>query len=90
MSIPFKLPTGNEADYIIISVVRSNKIGFMQDTRRTNVMLTRCKKNMIILSSRSFIEGVASNTLIGKLAKACGQDWITAQDVVNCKFRPLT
>jgi len=34
---------GNENDHIIVSVVRTNKIGFLKDNRRVNVMLTRCK-----------------------------------------------
>ncbi|KAG6862498.1 hypothetical protein C0995_000045 [Termitomyces sp. Mi166 len=81
---------GNEADYIILSVVRSEKIGFMRDARRTNVMLTRCKRNMIILTNRRFIEGVASSTLIGRLAKACGRCWIGTQSVVNGGFHLYT
>lgn len=81
---------GNEADYVILSVVRSEKIGFLKDTRRTNVMLTRCKRNMIILTNRRFIEGVASSTLIGRLAKACGRSWIETQSVVNKGFRVYT
>ncbi|KAG6332525.1 hypothetical protein ID866_6562 [Astraeus odoratus] len=35
---------GNEDDHIIVSVVRTFKIGFLQNERRTNVMLTRCKR----------------------------------------------
>ena len=81
---------GNEADYIILSVVRSEKIGFMNDARRTNVMLTRCKRNMIILTNRRFIEGVASSTLIGRLAKECGRCWIGMQSVINNGFYVYT
>jgi regulator of nonsense transcripts 1 len=58
---------GNEDDYIIISLVRSAKLGFLTDVRRVNVMLTRCKKGMIICSSRTFLEGPAANTLVGKM-----------------------
>lgn len=35
---------GNEADYIIISLVRTEGIGFLANDRRSNVLLTRCKK----------------------------------------------
>jgi len=42
---------GNEDDYIIISLVRSAKLGFLTDVRRVNVMLTRCKKGMIVKRS---------------------------------------
>jgi superfamily I DNA and/or RNA helicase len=61
---------GNEDDYIIISLVRSAKLGFLRESRRTNVMLTRCKKSMIICTSRKFIEGPARDSLVGKLSKS--------------------
>jgi regulator of nonsense transcripts 1 len=59
--------SGNEDDYIIVSVVRSVKLGFLTDARRVNVMLTRCKKGMIICSNRTFLEGPAAHTLVGKM-----------------------
>ena len=43
-----------EKDYIIISTVRSNlsgKIGFLSETKRLNVALTRAKKGVIVLGS---------------------------------------
>ncbi|KAI6102411.1 AAA domain-containing protein [Pisolithus croceorrhizus] len=68
---------GNEAEHIVISVVRSDKLGFLANQRRTNVMLTRCKKTMDICTSRAFISGPAASTLIGQLAVALGpQAWI--------------
>ncbi|KAI6042876.1 AAA domain-containing protein, partial [Pisolithus marmoratus] len=68
---------GHEAEHIIISVVRSDKLGFLTNQRRTNVMLTRCKKSMVICTSRAFIQGPAASTLIGGLATVCGpQAWI--------------
>lgn len=64
---------GNECDNIIISLVRSgNKVGFLALQRRVNVMLTRCKKTMTIVTKRSFVEGAGSSSLVGKLAKKCG------------------
>ncbi|KAJ6513129.1 P-loop containing nucleoside triphosphate hydrolase protein [Mycena sanguinolenta] len=63
---------GNEDDYIVLSVVRTEKIGFLAEARRVNVMLTRCKKGMVILTSRAFVEGVAKCTLIGLLASDIG------------------
>ncbi|KAF9553827.1 hypothetical protein CPC08DRAFT_727629 [Agrocybe pediades] len=58
---------GNEDDYIIVSIVRTNKLGFLNDQRRVNVMLTRCKKGMIICTNRAFIEGPAAKSLVGAL-----------------------
>ncbi|KAF9223781.1 hypothetical protein BS17DRAFT_704462 [Gyrodon lividus] len=75
---------GNEDDHIIVSVVRSRGIGFLNNHRRTNVMLSRCKRSMVICSSRSFLLGKASSTLVGKLAAFCGEEgWIDGKDVVR-------
>ena len=43
---------GQEKDVIYISLVRSNdkgKIGFLEDTRRMNVALTRARKKLVII-----------------------------------------
>lgn len=63
---------GNEEDYIIISLVRSRELGFLTNLRRTNVMLTRCKLGMIIVSSEQFLTGVGSTTLVGTLLEKMG------------------
>ncbi|KAI5892948.1 uncharacterized protein SCHCODRAFT_02502284 [Schizophyllum commune H4-8] len=64
---------GNECDHIIVSLVRSgHKLGFLALQRRVNVMLTRCKKSMTIVTKRAFIEGAGASSLAGKLAAACG------------------
>ncbi|KAI9574014.1 P-loop containing nucleoside triphosphate hydrolase protein [Boletus coccyginus] len=73
---------GNEDDHIIVSVVRSGGPGFLKNQRRTNVMLTRCKQSMVICSSRAFLFGGASKTLIGKLAASLNENWINGNDVV--------
>ena len=75
---------GNEEDHIVISVVRTSKPGFMKNQRRTNVMLSRCKKSMMVLTRREFLRcwGVAE-TLIGQLAKERipKAGWITLEDL---------
>jgi superfamily I DNA and/or RNA helicase len=77
--------TGNEEDHIIVSLVRSEGVGFLKNVRRTNVMLTRCKKSMIICTSRKFVtSGKAANTLVGKLATAMGPEgWLDSRDIVR-------
>ncbi|KDQ17077.1 hypothetical protein BOTBODRAFT_224637 [Botryobasidium botryosum FD-172 SS1] len=61
---------GNEAPIVLISIVRTTAAGFLKLMNRVNVMLTRCKTAMVILSSRRFLrETNASNTLIGLLAE---------------------
>lgn len=47
---------GNEKDFIVIGLVRSNldnNIGFLENERRMNVALTRCKKGMVIVGDAS-------------------------------------
>jgi len=82
---------GNEADYVILSLVRSEKLGFLKETRRVNVMLTRCKKGMIILTNRGFVTGKASCSLVGRLAETLGpQAWVESKTVLNGNFQPFS
>jgi regulator of nonsense transcripts 1 len=78
--------SGNEEDYIIISLVRSRGLGFLDNLRRTNVMLTRCKKGMFIITSRKFMDGIGGESLVGEL-QDCLEDkwgekvWLTEEQV---------
>jgi len=80
---------GNEADYIIISLVRTVSIGFLNNNRRANVLLTRCKKGMFVLCSRTLMTGrTAQTTLLGEFAARwqAEQDksaWPNYQDLVD-------
>jgi tRNA uridine 5-carbamoylmethylation protein Kti12 len=56
---------GNEADCIIISLVRnnshstiSNSLGFLSDARRMNVLMSRAKWRLIIIGSLDFLRSV--------------------------------
>lgn len=74
--------TGNEEDYIIISLVRTRELGFLTDLRRTNVMLTRCKKGMFICSSKAFLEGDGKKSLVGMMAADFGErSWVDMADL---------
>jgi len=51
---------GQERDVIYISLVRSNdsqRIGFLSETRRMNVALTRARKKLVIIGDSSTISG---------------------------------
>ena len=69
---------GQERDVIYISMVRSNdrgEIGFLKDTRRMNVAMTRAKKKLIIIGDsatlasasfyRDFLDYVDANGIYG-------------------------
>lgn len=56
---------GDEADVVVISLVRNNHhstptkaLGFLQDNRRTNVLLSRAKWMMIIVGCLDFYRNV--------------------------------
>jgi hypothetical protein len=60
--------------------------GFLKSLERMNVMLTRCKKGMIIVTSRGFLERSGRCTLLGDLAAAWSRDsqaWTTWNEVMN-------
>ncbi|EAU85577.1 hypothetical protein CC1G_06290 [Coprinopsis cinerea okayama7 len=81
---------GNEADYIIISLVRSDKLGFLQESRRVNVMLTRCKRGMVICTSRHFVQSIAKGSLVGKLAATVGEKaWMESKRVLYSNANPF-
>ncbi|KDR78867.1 hypothetical protein GALMADRAFT_1274823 [Galerina marginata CBS 339.88] len=84
------LLAGNEDDYIVISLVRTHKLGFLNEMRRVNVMLTRCKKGMVICTNRRFIEGPGAKSLVGKLYGSLGHPvWIDGKDVLSDGVEPF-
>ncbi|KAJ7301944.1 AAA domain-containing protein, partial [Mycena albidolilacea] len=60
---------GNEADYVVVSVVRTDAPGFLRSLSRMNVMLTRARKGMVIVTSSSFLRSQGAQTLLGRLAR---------------------
>ncbi|KAI9510320.1 P-loop containing nucleoside triphosphate hydrolase protein [Russula earlei] len=69
-SSSFPFPTGNEADYVILSSVRTERAGFLNSQPRMNVALTRCRKGMVVVTRKAFLQGPGKNTLLGRLAAA--------------------
>ena len=86
---------GHEADRVIISAVRTSAPGFLALQNRMNVMLTRCRKGMVVVAQRAFVEGRGRATLLGKLAERWGAEagvgargaWADAVDVMNGRAR---
>ncbi|KAL1940365.1 hypothetical protein VTO73DRAFT_8937 [Trametes versicolor] len=60
---------GHEAQYVVISAVRTEAPGFLRSRNRANVMLTRCKRGMVLVSKRDFLIGPGRTTLLGELAQ---------------------
>jgi AAA domain len=85
--------TGNEADYVLISVVRSSTPGFLTSLNRMNVMLTRCRAGLVIVTNRSFLQEGGRHTLLGRLARhwenvrGIDQTWVNwrlvAEEIVD-------
>ncbi|KAK0471204.1 hypothetical protein IW261DRAFT_1299215, partial [Armillaria novae-zelandiae] len=46
-----------------------------------NVMLTRCRRGLIVVSNRNFLLGAGQPTLVGRLA--CGRAWIEGTAVAE-------
>ena len=75
---------GNEADHIILSVVRSEKVGFLSNQRRSNVMLSRCKKSLTICTNLRYLQSTAKDTLLGHLADEWGSTaWVSYRDLLS-------
>ncbi|KAH9956267.1 P-loop containing nucleoside triphosphate hydrolase protein, partial [Russula dissimulans] len=79
---------GNEADYVILSSVRTEHAGFLKSQPRMNVALTRCRKGLVVVTHRAFLLGLGKNTLLGQLCTAWsshrGNDvWIDWKDMLN-------
>lgn len=72
---------GNEEDYIVISLVRSAALGFLADTRRTNVMLTRCKKGMFICTSEKFMRRAGCNSLVRSMLAYYEDHWVEREEL---------
>ncbi|KAJ6468775.1 AAA domain-containing protein [Mycena sanguinolenta] len=74
---------GNEADYVLVSVVRTDAPGFLRSLNRMNVMLTRAKKGMVIVTSSAFLRSHGAQTLLGRLARY----WETRQQDIWIDWR---
>jgi len=66
---------GSEADIVVISLVRNNQhttpakaLGFLRDSRRMNVLLSRAKWKLVLVGSLSFIKATV-DSMVGEDAE---------------------
>jgi len=57
---------GKEYDLVIVSMVRTDKLGFLSDIRRMNVAFSRAKQHLIIVGNFDRIAKIAENEIINK------------------------
>ncbi|KAI0350749.1 hypothetical protein OH77DRAFT_1412360, partial [Trametes cingulata] len=79
---------GHEAQYVLISVVRTTTPGFLRSPNRLNVMLSRCQAGMVLVTKRAFLWDGGRRTLVGKLAReweswSARPAWVDAREVAN-------
>ena len=79
--------------------MRTSSPGFLSLQNRVNVMLTRCRAGMVIVSQRAFVHGRGAPTLLGQLAEHWTSQpgegegegpvgaWVDAVDVLNGRAR---
>jgi hypothetical protein len=81
--------SGNEANDVIVTLVRSSSPGFLRSIQRMNVLLTRCRRGLVIVSSKAFLGpgGKGSDTLLGKLVQhwqdQYSRTWIDWRSIAN-------
>eukprot|EP00978_Attheya_sp_CCMP212_P018746 scaffold51799_cov56-Attheya_sp.AAC.2 len=59
---------GQEADIVIISTVRTERIGFVDDPQRLNVALTRAKRLIRVVGSKKLFDRLGKCSTLKKLA----------------------
>ena len=63
--------------------MRTRDLGFLKSLRRTNVMLSRCKRGLFVCSSRAFlVDGRGVDSLAGRMAAHFGDAaWVSMADL---------
>ncbi|KAG8785511.1 hypothetical protein FRC12_017489 [Ceratobasidium sp. 428] len=74
---------GNEADFIIITIAKTGSPGFLSSINRLNVLLTRCKRGLVVVTQKSFVQ--RSGGLLQGLwfSLEPHNPWVSAEDVVG-------
>ncbi|KAG2425542.1 hypothetical protein HXX76_013586 [Chlamydomonas incerta] len=64
---------GREDEVVVVSLTRVKALGFMEDDRRVNVMLTRCTQQLVVVGSLR-LALKHPHTLIGRMADHCSRN----------------
>lgn len=59
---------GQEGDIVIISTVRTDSVGFIDDPQRLNVAMTRAKRILRVVGDMSFFKKLGEDSTLRKLA----------------------
>jgi hypothetical protein len=62
---------GQEADIVLVSLVRTKSVGFLNDERRANVMLSRCRHGLFVFGHLPHWSSQTSAQLVAKVADMC-------------------
>ncbi|KAG9092429.1 hypothetical protein FRC06_000104 [Ceratobasidium sp. 370] len=74
---------GNEADYIITTIAKTGSPGFLTSINRLNVLLTRCKRGLVVVTRKDFVQR-AGGLLQGLWFSLEPYDpWVSAKDVLE-------
>jgi AAA domain len=72
---------------VILSSVRTKQPGFLKSQPRMNVALTRCRKGMVVVTDKSFLQGAGRSTLLGQLCRTWSRHhdacWIDRNAMLN-------
>ena len=73
---------GQEGEIVIISTVRTKRVGFVDDPQRLNVALTRAKRVLRIVGKLNFFQKLPESSTLRKLSDHC----IFIKSVQEVKF----
>ena len=78
---------GQEADIVIISTVRTERVGFIDDPQRLNVALTRAKRILRIVGCKNLFESLGRSSTLKKLISFhCSEKQTSTVTVKNVIF----